>query len=239
MADDNRFFRWLGRINSILFFLGAACLILFAGVPALIWTMAPREAPAAPQPASDGYTYEFAGLGETAGSTVITHLDGTDEGIATLQRVARGGSYGLSSGGRSYDVDIVNLLAVDLKTMKNRWLFHGVKHDIEGVYQVRELVPVPQNAADPVTALLMDVADADTNGDGKITSADRHALYVYRIGSSKPVKLVDAVLVSGVQQLDGERIVVTYYDGKTDHAVLLSAKDFRVVADTPLSATPK
>ena len=99
-------------------------------------------------------------------------------------------------------------------------------------------MPVPQNAVDPVTALLMDVADADTNGDGKVTSSDHHALYVYRPGGAEPVKLVDAWSISNVQQLDGERIAVTYYDGKIDHALLLSARDFRTIADAPLSTRP-
>ncbi len=42
----------------------------------------------------------------------------------------------------------------------------------------------------------MDVADADTNGDGKIASSDHHALYVYRIGTAAPVKLIDTWWVS-------------------------------------------
>lgn len=242
MADDNRFFRWLWRINSILFFLGASTVVALIGIPELLRTTMPREAPATAQATDEGYTYEFnaGGLGDATYSTLLTHLAGTDEAIAVLQGSTRGGgSYGLSSRGRSYEISTVNLLSVDLKTMKNRWLFPGVKRDIQSVYQVRATAPVPQNASDPVTALLMDVADADTNGDGKITASDRHSLFVYRPGSARPVKLVDAWSISGVQQLDGERIAVTYYDGKTDHAVLLSAKDFQVVADTVLAATPK
>jgi hypothetical protein len=239
MADDNRFFRWLWRINSLLFFL------VILGVLIAFFIMFAGEVPHGPTPMaqmkSGEDTYAFGGgLGEASNSSLLTHLDGTEENIAVLRRNSRGNPYGLGSGSRSYDGGgTVNLLSLDLKTMKNRWLFPGVKRDIESVYQVRTSVPVPQNASDSVTALLMDVADADTNGDGKIASSDHHALYVYRIGTAAPVKLIDAWWVSGVQQLDGERVVVTYYDGKADHAVLISAKDFRVVADTILSATPK
>ena len=238
MADDNRFFRWLGRINSILFFLAilgvlAAVFVMFAGE-------VPHGPPLTAQTKSGEDTYAFGGgLGEAANTSILTHLDGTEEGIVVLQRTSRGNPYGLSSSGRSYDGGTVNLLSVDLKTMKNRWLFAGIKRDIDGVYQVRASVPVPQNASDPVTALLMDVADADTNGDGKITTFDHHALYVYRLGRTEPVKLVDAWSITGVQQLDAERIAVTYNDGKIDHALLLSARDFRTIADTPLSTTPK
>ena len=238
MADDNRFFRWLGRINSMLFFLAVL------GVLIAIFTMfageVPHGPPLAAQTKSGEDTYSFGGgLAEAANMSILTHLDGTEEGIVVLQRTARGNPYGLSSGGRSYDSGTVNLLSLDLKTMKSRWLFAGVKRDIAGVYQVRALVPVPQNATDPVTALLMDVADADTDGDGKVTSSDHHALYVYRLGGAEPVKLADAWSITGVQQLDAERIAVTYYDGKIDHALLLSARDFHTIADAPLSTTPK
>lgn len=241
MADDNRFFRWLWRVNSILFFLGVLGLMALVGIPALSWFTETHEAPATAQTAKGGDTYEFntTGLGDAAYSALLTHLDGTEEGVAVLQRVGPGGSYSLGSRRQGYESSTVNLLSVDLKTLKNRWLFSGVKRDIQSVYRIHASVPVPQNGSDPVTALLMDVADADTNGDGKVTDADRHSLYVYRAGSAAPVKLVDAWWVSGVEQLDGERVVVTYYDGKVDHAVLLSAKDFHVVADTILSATPK
>jgi hypothetical protein len=237
MADDNRFFRWLGRINSLLFFLAilgvlAAVFVMFAGE-------VPHGPPLTAQTKSGGDTYSLGGaLGDAVYSSLLTHLDGTDEGIVILRRDGRGNPYALSSGSRLYEGGTVNLLSVDLKTMKNRWLFRGVKRDIAGVFQIREAVPVPQNAVDPVTALLMDVADADTNGDGKVTSSDHHALYVYRLGGSEPVKLVDAWSVSNVQQLDGERIAVTYYDGKIDHALLLSARDFRTIADAPLSTRP-
>ncbi|HEX4862225.1 MAG TPA: hypothetical protein VFV07_13390 [Rhizomicrobium sp.] len=240
MADDNRFFRWLGRINSLLFFLGAAGLIAAVGIPALVWATMPRETPVSAETKSGEDTYSFGGaLSESVNSSLLTHLDGTDEGIIVLQRDTRRGSYGLSSDSRSYEESMVNLLSVDLKTMKNRWVFHGVKRDITDVYRVRETVPVPQDATDPVTALLMDVAEADTNGDGKITSADHHSLYVYRLGGTEPTKLIDAWSVSNVQQFDGERIAVTYYDGKIDHALLLSARDFHTIADAPLSTTPK
>jgi len=242
MADDNKFFRWLGRINSLLFFAGILGLIAVVGIPALLWMTTPRESPITEKATSDKdhYVFSGSGLSEVTYSTIFTRLNGTDEGIAVLQHDGgEGNPYSLSRSRRTYDNGVVNLLSIDLKTMKNRWVFHGVKRDIGNIYQIRVSVPVPENAADPVTALLMAVADKDTNGDGSITPSDRHALYVYRLNGAAPVKLIDTWLVSGVEQLDGERIVVTYYDGKTDHAVLLSAKDFRMIANTLLSASPK
>ena len=240
MTDDNGFFRWLGRINAMLFFLAAAGVIVFVGANALIWGPMSHDAPTGAEAKNGGDTYSFGGTigmsSVTTGAASITRLDGTDEGVMVLQR---GGSnpYGLESRSR-FETSDVNFLLVDLKTMKNRWLFEGVKRDIGEVLEVRSSVPVPQNSPDPVTALLMSVAAADTDGDGKITRTDGNALYVYRVGSAKAVKLFDAKSISGMEQIDSERIVITYYDGKTDHAVLLSARDFRTIADTTLSPTP-
>jgi hypothetical protein len=42
-----------------------------------------------------------------------------------------------------------------------------------------------------------------------------------------------------MEQLDAARILITYYDGRTDHAMLVSAKDFTTIADAPVSPTPK
>jgi len=202
MSDDNRFFRWLGRVNAMLFFLAAAGVIVFVGANALIWGPMSHDAPTGAETKSGGDTYSFGGtIGMSSvatGTASITRLDGTDEGVMVLQR---GGSnpYGLVSRSRSrsrFETSDVNFLLVDLKTMKNRWLFEGVKRDIGEVLEVRSSVPVPQNSPDPVTALLMPVAAADTDGDGKITRADGNALYVYRVGSAKAVKLFDAKAIS-------------------------------------------
>jgi hypothetical protein len=244
MADDNRFFGWLGRINAILFFLGAAGVIVLGGGSVLSVLIEQRGVshvePATVETKSGGETYAFGGMvgGPIAsiGAPTLTHIDGTDEGIMVLQR---GGPrlYGLDSGSR-LEANDVNYLVVDLKTMKTRWLFRGVKRDIAYAADIREIIPVPKDAPDRTTALLMPVAEADTNGDGKIDRADRHALYAYRVGSASAVRLFDAQTISEIQQLDADRVEVTYYDGKSDRAALLSVKDFHTIADTALSALP-
>ncbi len=183
MTDDNAFFRWLGRVNAMLLFLAAAGVIVFVGANALTWGPMSHDAPAGAETKSGGDTYAFGGtIGASSvatGAASITRLDGTDEGVMVLQR---GGSnpYGLESRSR-FETSDVNFLLVDLKTMKNRWLFEGVKRDIGEVLEVRSSVPVPQNASDPVTALLMPVAAADTNGGRQDHASGRqHALRLPR-----------------------------------------------------------
>ena len=245
MADDNRFFRCSGA-STRLFFMGAAGFIVLAGGSALSILFERqavlREEPATVEAKSGGETYAFGGtIGlpiASTGAGAITHLDGTDEGIMVLQR---GGPrvYGLDRGSR-LDANDVNYLVVDLKTLKMRWLFRGVMRDISDAVIIREIVPVPKDGPDRTTALLMPVAEADTNGDGKIDRADRHALYAYRVGSAGAIRQAVrfSQWISGIEQLDGDRVEVTYSDGKSDRVALLSARDFRTLADTALSALP-
>jgi hypothetical protein len=247
MADDNRFFRWLWRINGLLFFLMIFGAILLWSYSLLTSGPLSREETVPAQTKSGGETYAFGvssvgGPAASSGAPQITHLDGTDEGVMVLQR---GGprEYGLDRGGARFDANDVNYLLIDLQTMKTRWLFHGVKRDIGDTFLVRRNVyragpPGEAELPNPFTALLMPVAEADTNGDGKINAADRHALYAYRIGAENSVKLFDAQSISGMEQLDADRVEVTYFDGKSIRAALLSMKDFHAIADTALPTMP-
>src|ERR1700753_1528489 len=103
MTDDNRFFRWLGRVNAMPFYLSAAGVIVFVGANALIWRPMSHDAPTGAEAKNGGDTYSFGGMtGMSSGATgaaSINRLDGTDEGVMVLQR---GGSnpYGLVSRSR-------------------------------------------------------------------------------------------------------------------------------------------
>lgn len=238
MAEDNGFFRWLGRINAVLFLLAAIGVILAVGGLYLqsldVW----EQPPAAPVAQKGDDTYEFGiGIGASVLNPYdwnIAVLDGTDEGVLVLQR--RGSASGSVS---RYGLNRnVNLLLVDLKTMQSRWLFAGVKHDIGRIVTVHESVTAREEKQTAVTALLLSVASADSNGDGKISAADDHALYAYRIGGGAPLKVIDAKSVAGVQQLDSDRVMVEYFDGKANRIALLSAKDFKPLAQSALPAMP-
>ncbi len=242
MSDDSRFFRWLGRINALLFFVAVCALIIGMASAFVGMQFSPADMPAAAPVAKSGEdTFVFANnliapMPSTAGWGV-TQLDDTDVAFMVLQR-QNANPYSSSLSRYQRDSD-VNLLLIDLKTMKSRWLLDGVHHDIGPMLKVLAQAPAPQSGPNPVTALLMPVASKDTNGDGKISAADDHALYVYRIGAKAPVKVLDARTVLGMDQLDSERIVVRYYDGKTDRLQLLSAKTFAAVADAPLPSVPR
>jgi hypothetical protein len=240
MADDNRFFRLLGRVNAVLFFLACCAVLLavgimFAGEPLL----RPSGAPYAAVETAGGDTYEFGGnLNLDSDFSTLTRLEGTEEGFLVLQRDSGGYKHRVSLSRDRGETDNVDVLLFDLRTMQSRWMFRGTGQDIQRAYRIREVFPAPEKGVDPVTALLMPVAAKDTNGDGKINSNDAHALYLYRPGTARAVKLLDAVLVNDVEQIDSGRVLVLYSDGKADHAAMLSAKDFSVIAQAAVSPNP-
>jgi len=43
------------------------------------------------------------------------------------------------------------------------------------------------------------------------------------------------VSVTTIDQLDSGRVLVTYDDGKTEHAAMLSTKDFSIIASATIS----
>ncbi len=125
-----------------------------------------------------------------------------------------------------------------MTTLRSRWLFRGVNNDIARAVIVRAGVSVPPEKPAAVTALLMPVATADTNGDGTVSPADDHALYVYRVGGGAPVKVIDAKSISDIVQLDSDRVMVEYFDGAQERIALLSTKGFKPLAQSAVPTTP-
>jgi len=240
VSGDNLFFRWLGRINALLFFAGASVLLVLAAGE--LWPS--RYVPPLPdhaQKLQDGAVYDFAGSFDSVpgGSSAILRVDGTEEGLMMLQRrmVSYDGTF-RSSGPGGLDSN-VNVLIFDMRTMRNRWMFKGLKQDIKKPLFVRATASVSNDPHAPVVAILLPVAASDSDGDGKLTYADFHSLYLYRPGSAGPVELIKAEGISSMDQIDADRVLVTYYRDKVDSAAMLSTKDFSILAQAGIAAAPK
>ncbi len=94
MQDDNRFFRWLGRINSMLFFLAVLGVILSVGAMYLQTESFGNDMPRAKAVAQKGDdTYVLGGdiAGPLSGPDIanVELLDGTNEGVMKLRREGR------------------------------------------------------------------------------------------------------------------------------------------------------
>jgi hypothetical protein len=226
--EENRFFKWLGRANAIiLFFAGIAILVALVGyniLPAWRGSAEPNPSAAA-GPSQRELHYMVGELPLAISSSDLTLFDNTNEGMMVLTS-------------RSFGETNVNILIVNLETMKSRWMFPGNRRSIGSVHVINSTFP--KTASNRVVGLVIPVASSDTDKDGEITNGDEETLYLYRPGSgSDPVPLLTAKSAN-VQQLSSERMMVLYNAGRDDDRMALySIPEFKRLAGNPLAAVPK
>ena len=185
MQDAEKYFRYLWRFNAVaMAVIGFAVVIAFVvNLLSPLWS-APHSGPAGsfapvPKSAEHGYTYRLA-------SDAI-RLSGTREEIFALKRWKGG-----------LDARDVNLLVVNDASAASRWLFRGTDRTILARDEVHASDVADFNAYSPVVAIVLTVADADTNKDDRIDGKERQSLYFYRVGGASAVKFftADRVLVA-------------------------------------------
>ena len=173
MSDDNKFFRWVWRVNAVVLLLaligGCACLAFQANAvfkwfpPSNTYTPAQLEPSGMfqPVPPKDGTAGKF--------ELVVTEpgVVGKSQMLALVRQLARG-MEGVSSGFSSQPgTQTVNILAVEPELAKAHWLFEGQNRWIVFHKAFAE--------TGPDTALALEVIEEDTNKDGKVAPNDRHA----------------------------------------------------------------
>jgi len=247
MQDDNRFFRFLNRVNAIILPVAGIAVLVFIAVSAFpLWyhDVPPERFVAQGVIADTKYKYAFSedphALGEADMNLGLIRLDGTNESMLVLKRVVEEGGGSLSRASRGDEN--ANLLLIDLDTAKSHWMFAGTNRNIMSSFEVRAAVPTSGGASNPVVTLLLTVVDADTNKDGQFNGADDQVLYVYRPGAPAAFKLMSARSISYIAQIDSGKVFVvfvTYSDGKSDHLMLLAKNDFKPIAQNTLVSTPK
>lgn len=227
--EENRFFKWLGRVNAIvLFFAGIVILVALAGHSTLsAWRGEAEQNPTGAATSSQNELHYMLGeLPLAVPSSQVTLFDNTDEGMMVLSR-------------RSFGQTDVNILLINLDTMKSRWMFSGVRRSIGSVFVVNSTLP--KAAGNRVVGVVIPVAKSDTDKDGEITNGDEETLYLYRPGSGRdPVPLLSARHAGPVQQLSSERLLVLYNAGwDKDRVALYSVPEFKRLADNPMPNVPK
>ncbi|MDE2134384.1 MAG: hypothetical protein KGM97_09340 [Alphaproteobacteria bacterium] len=225
MKDVEKFFRYLWRFNAVaMAVIGLGVIVAFAGfLLSALWS-APRSDRAGtfvavPKSARHGYTY---GLGNDA-----FRLAGTSEEVFVLERWKGDDS---PSGARN-----VNLLVVNGDTAASHWLFRGNAQLILSRDEVHASDIANYNALSPVTALVLTVADAGTDGAAK----DRESLYYYRVGGGDAVRFFTADRILAGRQAGADKYLVIYQDGGAAAAGLFSTYDFRLLAKKPVPQIPE
>ena len=251
MTDDNRFFRYVWRFNAIVIALAAIVIIVTVGWSTLAWMLfrpalvPPPEGHFAPVPraAEREFTYRLEA------TPTVAQLG--NEKIFMLKRW-RGepNVYGLEDIGAPYassgpdsGIRDVNLMAIDARDASSHWLFAGYQRavlSVDSVYAIRPAgVPAPGEPPAPAIAIAIQVVAADTNGDGDLGPKDKQTLYVYRVGDTVAVKLLDADYFLTASQLDDARYLVVYEKGPKATAAIYSVPDFKLVSQAPLRNVPQ
>jgi len=221
VQNAEKYFRYLWRFNAIaMAVIGFAVVIAFvANLLSPLWS-APHSGPAGsfapiPKSAEHGYTYELA--------RDAVRLSGTREEIFVLKR--------WKGGPEARDV---NLLVVNNLSAASHWLFRGTDRTILARDEVHASDVADFNAYSPVVAIVLTVADADTNKDDRIDGKDRQSLYFYRVGAASAVKFFTADRVLVAQQAGADRYLVIYENGDKAAAQLFSLLDFKPLSQSPL-----
>ncbi|HEX4302909.1 MAG TPA: hypothetical protein VHZ78_08950 [Rhizomicrobium sp.] len=230
MGEEGGFFRFVWRFNAVLIALVGILgfgLTIFGGLQ-----LFGGERPLPVQATADDevqYNLEPA----------IQPLTGTGEVLFTLKRSRgglRGGGGSYSSGRAEQDA---NYLVVRGDTAAGVWLFAHSGQVIWSQTDIQKTVPATGPGGDTVAAVVMTVADDDTDKDGVFTTQDRQSLYVYRVGGGPAEKFFSADNISHVAQIDSARLLVIFTDKGVLGAATFSISDFKLLSRSALPPAPK
>jgi hypothetical protein len=246
MSDENKFFRFVWRLNAVLLLLGILAVGAVVGVriawpdfDIVHWKQVKSfnvlEAIQAAGVA-ESYTLEQldqCGLCEGPGPTeklyaVVRHGSGTNPVMPWAQTSQK-----------------VNVAVLDDKKKASRWLFPKGERAILSAtvlykWVVDEERKTDTGATTQMLGTFMVVVETDSNKDGRLDNLDRQSLYAYRFDGKPVVRLLTAdriITVGSPTQTDKYRVV--YQTGNTTIAVTYSAPDFVVLSEIPIADMPK
>lgn len=231
------FFKFLWRVNAVLAFAALLAAIVFLVLfskeridkPVLNYFVPP---PAQTVKLVPTYSYELEQDLVIGGSTASEEFD--------LYRLVRWGKikgHPVTPEAAAW----VNLLVKDKKTNASKWLFKGFNQVIVGQEPLltgRWYYHEPEIDDDvPVHLLVVRVADADSNGDGAITAADRQTLYVARFEGGDPEKVLSADQIWFTSQT-GKTFLVSYRDKGAAYFATYSLPEFKQISLAPIEGMP-
>ncbi len=237
MPDENRFFRFLWRFNAVLLAVAGVLAVLFLGgiaVSIAVSNFATRDAavPLKNTPV-DKIRLELG--------TESVALRGTPFVIYSLNKVRdrdseTGVGSGSSFGGRYNPSQVANYLVVDTGAARGNWVFPS---ETQAIWEQYPLYRTPAgDDGDAVIALVLTVADSDTNKDGALSGGDRPSLYYYRPGDSRATKFFSADEIIGVRQLDAARFWVSFGNGGHRSVAVFSTGDFQLLRKGEMPRMP-
>jgi hypothetical protein len=249
MADDNKFFRFIWRLDAILLAIAGALAITLLGVGFVTNFLRPKYEPIpegnfrpVPRAAEQNYTYRLESQYDTASLPherilVLRRWKGSPEsyGFALEKPPAS-----LSYSSYSTYTDAANLLAINTDDGTSRWLFEGYGRTI----LTQEVIfngPPPSigraTSAEPIASVIRSV-DSDTNKDGELDGKDTQSLYAYRPGDTRAVKFFTADYILSAGETDAENYLVVYEKGPSAFAATFHIPDFKLKSVQKIPGVP-
>lgn len=224
----NRFFRLLWRFNALV--VAGAGLVVIGGsmvVAVVVIQQERRETPIVKPntPSPDSQKLAFGDFNPVVGvSTVIVPLEQDAE------------SYGFGSSGGRRSVTR-NLLFVDLTSGVQRWLIESGSVLILHYRQIERDVPRGKRAE--AIAILAEIIDADTDGDGRLGNGDRVTVAFTRpdgTGYTEAIRDIDRLF--GTRLVGGDLVIG--YERKGDYNIAtVRLSDFHVAVTHAIKLTRK
>ncbi len=225
-----RLFVIIGRINSILFLI----ILLGAGISiALMMSESNRWQRRGAVEVPDGKSGSKKPI--LVGFEKIENITGANAQMLKLTTYEKSEKF--SSGGYGTETEIRNVLFLTGTEKVARWLFKNHKNLIFVASQLGE--ESIDSEKEPTQALYFEYVAADTDGDGKLSSADRS-----NIGLSKPdgtgflEVLHDISRVFSYEMLDQQHLSVVYQKGATVRHAKFSVASMKLEADQEIINVP-
>lgn len=261
MPDENKFFRFVWRFNAlaialaVLATLGLLGYALVSSFTRDYWVMPQGHFAPVPKGAEAKNTYRLRSSGSVA---FVKNGGGEDVYLAYSLGAWEGepNAYGLESVSRiskMREPDNSNLLLVNARTGAGVWLFKGLGRNILNWDKVidpsvaeaetgrPQILPAHEFFGDVrhVKAVVLKVVERDSNQDGDLTEDDGVSLYAWRLGDNAPVKILEASLLLGQNQIGADRYSIAYEVGDQAWLAVFSVPDFKLLSKTKLPKVPE
>jgi len=224
----DRFFVWIGRVNSVLLLLLLIGISFVAGGE--MWHDLHRHRSQPVAVAAETSTPRPVRL--TLGRTET--VAGSD--VLMLPLEAERAAGGLKSG--PYDRDTYNALFLTGGGAQATWLFEGNGNLIHSLHSLQQEIDGRQTG--PAAAIYIEYSATDTNGDSAIDEADKVTVALAKLdGTGRTDLLQNVTRVVSWELIDERTLALIYQIDQTIWHARYRTDTFTKVSEQPVIAVPE
>jgi len=228
-VDDNRFFKFVWRVNAVALFLLLAAVVIIGGVELISDAFRSNEPVVITNIADDPAGEEKWALGspQTIEGTDFTYIPLVSEKKSIDTTSPNFKAKGLHSYGGGYFSPSRNLLFVNKKTREMSWLFKDNNQLLLDI----DLLSNSAECTDDrrIIAILYRVIKSDANSDGILAADDVADLAISSSDGSNYKEILPAVeRVYGTEIIEGKDLLILYQSKGKGYASTVRLNDLSV-----------